>query len=142
MTDTRVATFWVEDLHLAVDILRVQEVLHEQHVAFVPLAHPAVRGLLNLRGQIATTVDARRRLGLAERAENADAVHMITTSRGELMSLVVDREGDVIDLDTEAMEVPQTVDLQIRSLVTGVHKLTGSLLLMIDVDRMLTTAAD
>jgi len=141
MTDSRVATFWVDDLHLGVDILRIQEVLHDQRVAFVPLAHPAVRGLLNLRGQIATAVDARRRLGLAEQDPDVHGVHVIATSRGELMSLVVDREGDVIDLDGQASEVPQTVDAQIRSQVTGVHRVAGSLLLMVDLDRMLSTAA-
>ena len=141
MTDQRVATFWVDDLLLAVDILRVQEVLHEQNITYVPLAHPAVRGLLNLRGQIATVVDARCRLGLSERAPEDNGVHFTTTSRGDLMSLIVDREGDVIDLDGESLEVPQTVDPQIRSLVTGVHRREGSLLLMIDVDQLLSDLA-
>ncbi len=141
MTDQRVATFWVDDLLLAVDILRVQEVLHEQNITYVPLAHPAVRGLLNLRGQIATVVDARCRLGLSERAPEDNGVHFTITSRGDLMSLIVDREGDVIDLDGESLEVPQTVDPQIRSLVTGVHRREGSLLLMIDVDQLLSDLA-
>jgi purine-binding chemotaxis protein CheW len=141
MTDQRVASFWVEDLLLAIDILRVQEVLHEQSITPVPLAHPATSGLLNLRGQIATVVEARYRLGLPERAPDQHGVHFIVTSHGDAMSLAVDREGDVIDLPSQRLEVPQTVSEEIRSLVTGVHRVEGSLLLMVDVDQMLSVAA-
>jgi purine-binding chemotaxis protein CheW len=140
MTDLRVATFWVDDLLLAVEIERVQEVLHAQRLTPVPLAHPCVHGLLNLRGQIVTAVDARCRLGLRER-EGGGGVHFIICSQGDPMSLVVDREGEVLDLDTDPFEIPQTVDAAIRSLVTNVYKLDGTLLLVVDVDQILSTAA-
>jgi purine-binding chemotaxis protein CheW len=141
MTDLRVATFWAGDLLLAVDVNRVQEVVHSRRITPVPLAHPCVTGLLNLRGQIVTAIDARRRLGLAEREPNESTASFIIQSHGVPMSLVVDREGDVVDLDGDLLEVPQTVDSAIRSLVTGVHKLDGTLVLLVDVDHMLLADA-
>jgi purine-binding chemotaxis protein CheW len=140
MSDLRVATFWAEDLLLAVDVDRVQEVLRSQMPTPVPLAHPCVRGLLNLRGQIVTAIDARCRLGLPEREPGKDAVNFIILTQDDPMSLVVDREGDVLDLDGDPFDVPETVDPAIRSLVTGVYELDGSLLLLVDMDQILSTA--
>ncbi len=137
----RVATFWAEDLLLAVEVERVQEVLRSQKVTPVPGAHPCVQGLLNLRGQIVTVVDARCRLGLSDRTPGETSVNFIIPSRGEPMSLVVDREGDVMDLDADPFDVPETVDPVIRSVAHTVFKLEGALLLLVDPDEMLSTAA-
>jgi purine-binding chemotaxis protein CheW len=141
MTGLRVATFWAEDLFLAVEVERVQEVMRSQRLTPVPLAHPCVRGLLNLRGQIVTAIDARCRLGLPARQPGDPEVNVIIPSRGDPMSLVADREGDVVDLGSDPFEMPQTVDSVIRGLVTQVYRLDGTLLLLVDVDQMLSTAA-
>ena len=61
-------TFRVGGLLVGVDVERVQEVLHDPELTPVPLAHESVVGLLNLRGQIVTAIDARRRLGLTAAA--------------------------------------------------------------------------
>jgi len=141
MTDLRVATFRAGDLLLAVDINRVQEVVHSPSITPVPLADPCVTGLFNLRGQIVTAIDARRRLGLPERSPGERIANFIIPSHGTPMSLVVDCEGDVIDVEGDPLEVPQTVDRAIRSIVTGVHELDGSLVLLIDADHMLVAGA-
>jgi len=63
-----VRTFFVADLFFGVDVLRVQEVLRFQQMTRVPLAPDVIEGLINLRGQIVTAIDMRRRLGLPPRA--------------------------------------------------------------------------
>jgi purine-binding chemotaxis protein CheW len=141
MSEQRVATFWAGNLLLAVAVDRVQEVLRSQRIMPVPLAPRYIRGLFNLRGQVVTAVDVRCRLGQPEREPDEGIVNFIILTEGGLMSLVVDREDDVVDLDGCPFEVPQTVDPGIRSLVTGVHKLNGALLLLIDVDRLLSPVA-
>ena len=61
---TQYCTFWVGSLYLGIDVHKVQEVMRTLEMTPVPLASPAVRGLINLRGQIVTAIDMRRRLGL------------------------------------------------------------------------------
>ncbi|MFP4540976.1 MAG: chemotaxis protein CheW, partial [Opitutales bacterium] len=56
-------TFEVDGLLFGVEVLRVQEVLKARVLEPVPLAHEAVKGLLNLRGEIVTAIDLRPRLG-------------------------------------------------------------------------------
>ena len=62
------ATFFVADLFFGLDVLRVQEVLRFQQMTRVPQAPDVIEGLINLRGQIVTAIDMRRRLGLPTRA--------------------------------------------------------------------------
>lgn len=135
-------TFHVGGLLVGVDVESVQEVLDQPHVTPVPLADESVLGLLNLRGQIVTAIDARRRLGLSERGTEERSAHVIVRCQSELVSLVVDGEGEVVDVDTHvADDVPETVGTAIRDLVTRIHQLDDGLLLVLDADRILVLTA-
>jgi purine-binding chemotaxis protein CheW len=143
MNERRYCTFHVDKLLLGIDIERVQEVLADQTITPVPLADPDVAGLLNLRGQIVTTVDARRRLGLTERGGGGTAPTIVVIrSSGEAVSLLVDHEGDVVDVEEHrVVEVPETVGAGIAALAVGAYKLEGALLLVLDADQMVAVAS-
>ena len=67
------STFVVDRLLFGVEVEKVQEVIRYQEMTRVPLAPPVVKGLINLRGQIVTAIDLRRRLDLHERARTRSA---------------------------------------------------------------------
>jgi purine-binding chemotaxis protein CheW len=137
------ATFWVDGLLLGVEIEHVQEVLRGQDVTPVPLADGSVAGLLNLRGRLAAAVDLRHRLGLAPRAPGVVPVHVVIRSHGEPVSLVVDLEGEVVEVDERSAEpVPETVAPTIRAFLTAAHQLDGALLLVLDADRAIALSAN
>jgi purine-binding chemotaxis protein CheW len=138
----RYCTFAVADLLLGIEVERVQEVLRDQELTPVPLADPSVLGLLNLRGQIVTAIDARHRLGLAARSPDQSAAHVIVRCADEAVSLAVDVEDEVVVVDDEAHEpVPATLSPSIAGLVTGIYKLDAALLLVLDTDRAVSVAA-
>jgi purine-binding chemotaxis protein CheW len=135
-------TFRVGGLLVGVDVERVQEVLHDPEVTPVPLAHESVLGLLNLRGQIVTAIDARRRLGLSERDAKEATSHVIVRCQADAVSLVVDIEAEVVDVTAEAIdEVPETLSSAIRDLLLGIRQLDTGLLLLLDADRTLSVTA-
>ena len=138
----RVATFWAGGLLLGVDVTVVQEVLAATAVVPVPLAPPGVLGLLNLRGQLVTAVDARHRLGLPRRSAGDGMVHVIIRTADEVVSLVVDHAGDVVEVDIDSHEdVPELVEESIRTLATAAYKLEHDLLLVLDPTRTVSVAA-
>ena len=138
----RYCTFGVGGLLLGIDVERVQEVLRDQEITPVPLADPSVLGLLNLRGQIVTAIDARHRLGLAERTAGQSVAHVIVRCADEAVSLAVDVEDEVVAVDDEAYEhVPDTLSQSIGSLLTGIYKLDAALLLVLDTDLAVSVAA-
>lgn len=103
----RFATFFIEETLLGVDIGRVQEINEEPVVTKVPLARVYVLGIMNLRGQIITIIDLRRKMGLASPgpAEGKAGV-MIVNWKGEHVGLLFDRIGDVVEADEARIEAP------------------------------------
>jgi purine-binding chemotaxis protein CheW len=141
-TTTQYCTFHVAGLFLGVDVLSVQEVLRATELARVPLAPATVEGLLNLRGQIVTTIDLRRRLSFEPRAADAEPMFMIVHTADGYVALVVDSVGDVIEVNDETYEpTPETLPATARALVSGVHKLPGRLLHLLDATQAATLPA-
>ncbi len=129
------ATFHVADLFFGVDVLRVQEVLRSQPMTRVPRGPEVIEGLINLRGQIVTAIDMRRRLGLAPRPADAAPMNVVVRTEDAAVSLLVDAIGDVLDVDSDAFErPPENLDAGARELIRGVYKLEDRLLLVLDVE--------
>ena len=70
-------TFLLDGYHFGIDVLRVREIIRFQNMTHVPLAHTVVRGLINLRGQIVTAIDLRRRLDLPDRPAGQQPINVV-----------------------------------------------------------------
>ncbi len=129
-------TFKLDGHLFGVPVGSVQEVLKQQELTTVPRAPLEVRGLINLRGQIITTLELRTRLGLGARPSGSPAVNVVVrTSDGDVVSLLVDEIGDVLEPGEESFELPpETVPARIRALVTSVSKLDEQLMLVLDTE--------
>src|SRR3954454_397593 len=103
---SQLATFWLDGDLFGVEVEHVQEVLPSQSITRVPLATPAVAGLINLRGQVVTAIELRERLGRSARAEDTEAVISVVRLQGEAVNVLVDSVGDVVDVDVRDFEAP------------------------------------
>lgn len=131
-------TFTLGDGFFGVEVEKVQEVLRYQDMTSVPLAPAEVTGLINLRGQIVTAVELRRRLSLPERPADQRPMNIVVRLDDGAVSLLVDQIGDVLLIDPDTFEAPpETIDATTRALLIGVCKLEGRLLLVLDVDKAL-----
>jgi purine-binding chemotaxis protein CheW len=129
-------TFFVDDLFLCLEVERVQEVLRPQEMTFVPLASKVVSGLINLRGQIVTAVDLRRRLDLPDRPDGQRPMNIVVRAEGGAVALLVDEIGDVLEVNDGAFErPPETLHGVARDMIRGIYKLKGQLLLVLDAER-------
>ena len=137
MTDSKqFSTFFLNGLFLGVEVLKVQEVIRYQEMTRVPLAPNMIQGLINLRGQIVTAIDLRRRLERPPRPEGQLPMNVVVRSEDGAVSLLVDEIGDVVEIQDEAYErPPETLKGVARELVTGVYKLKDRLLLILDTER-------
>ena len=132
------STFVVDQILLGVEVEKVQEVIRYQKMTRVPLARPVVRGLINLRGQIVTAMDMRRRLGLQERAPNDLPMNVVIRHEDGAVSLLVDEIGDVLEVEDDAFELPPgTLGGEVRELIRGAYKLKGTLLIALDIEKVL-----
>jgi len=138
---TQLCTFHLGGLLLGIDVLRVQEVIRSQPMTRVPRARPEVRGLINLRGQIVTALDLRRRVGLAPPEHEEEQMNVVVRAGDGAVSLLVDEIGDVLQVhDDDYEKAPETLPARLAELVLGIYKLDGALLLHLDVDGAIEAA--
>ena len=128
-------TFLLAGAVYGTPVAKVQEVIYRQPMTRVPLAPDAVCGLMNLRGQIVLAVDLRRRFGLAP--ADQPPINVVVHTADGAVSLLVDDIGDVMEVDEDTLEnPPETLRGAARQVVRGVYKLSGRLLLELDIDRV------
>jgi purine-binding chemotaxis protein CheW len=131
-------TMTVANQLFGIPVLTVQDVLGPQRIAHVPLAPAEVLGSLNLRGRIVTAIDMRIRLGLSAHEESLQGMSVVVEHQGELYSLVVDKVGEVMSLPAADYEKnPSTLDPRWQEVSNGVYRLEHSLLVVLDVKRLL-----
>lgn len=124
-------------------ILRVQDVFAPERLTKVPLAPAEIAGVLNLRGRIVTLIEMRHRLGLEQRKNDSPVMAVGVESRGESYGLLIDSVGEVLKLDDVACEPnPSNLDPGLASVSTGIYRLDGQLLMVLDVDRVLDIAVN
>lgn len=129
-------TFYLDGQYFGIDVMQVQEVIRYQEMTRVPLAAGTVRGLINLRGQIVTAIDLRRRFELPDRPEDRLPVNVVVQTGEGAVSLLVDEIGDVLDVTEEKFErPPETLRGPARDLIQGAYKLDDRLLLILDTER-------
>lgn len=133
----QLCTFLLGPQLFGVDVTRVQEVFRWQEMTRVPLASGDIRGLINLRGQIVTAIETRRRLGMPDREGGELPMNVLVRTDDGVVSLLVDEIGDVVEVDESSFEPPPITMPQVsRDLVRGVYKLEGGqLLLLLDTER-------
>lgn len=135
--ENQYCTFYVDGLCFGVEVKKVQEVIRFQKVTNVPLAKSEVAGLINLRGQIVTAIDLRKRLHLGERDKDQSPMNVILRSEQGVVSLLVDEIGDVLETEEDMYEeAPDTVAEAARELIRGVFKLPDRLLVVLDSEKV------
>jgi len=137
MTQTsQFCTFYLDNLLFGVELKGIQEVIRSLEMTQVPLAPGVVSGLINLRGQIVTAVDLRRRLALEPRPAEALPMNVVIRSGDGAVSLLVDEIGDVVEVDETTFEAaPDTLLGSVRSMILGVHKLSDRLMHVLDTEK-------
>ncbi len=143
MSEERVlCTFRVAEHLLGLDISVIQEVLRQQEITRLPLAAPAVRGVINLRGRIVPALDLRRCLDLPVAEGGRHDANIVAREREDApVSLLVDEIGDVVTVPLELCEgAPETMRAAARELIRGVFPVHDRLLLELDLGKVLRVA--
>ncbi len=138
--ETQLVVFVMENEEFACGINSVREVLKMVRVTPLPRSLDFVEGVINMRGDVIPVIDLRKRFGLPE-AERTDESRIIIVEVEERMvGLIVDSVREVISLDNQQIqEAPTQVAGGKTDLITGVGKVDDRMLIILDLDRILTS---
>ena len=134
--ENQFCTFYLQQYFFGVEVGVVQEIIRYQEITQVPLSSNFISGLINLRGQIITAIDLRKRLDLKPLPPEKKSMNILMHLNGEIISFLVDEIGDVICVDDEDFEEPpETLTGATRELIRGAYKLKDELLLILDTQK-------
>jgi purine-binding chemotaxis protein CheW len=120
-----------------VPISLVHEIVRVPEITSVPDSPGCVQGVINLRGKIVSVVDLRRRFGEKEIKPTKKNRILVTEVHGKLVGLIVDSASEVLKIPEGDVELPPVFDQGELNYVTGVGKLNGRLIILIDLNRIL-----
>ena len=119
-------------IHLVHEIGRVPE------ITAVPEAPDYIEGVINLRGKIVSVIDLRKRFGEKEITSHRKNRVMVVEVDKKLVGLIVDSASEVLKVPEAEIEQPPNVfDEGDVNYVTGVGKLKGRLIILIDLEKLL-----
>jgi purine-binding chemotaxis protein CheW len=136
-------TFFIGREEYAVGILRVREIIEYTDVTRVPGVPAHIRGVINLRGSVVPVVDLGAKFGADHAVATRTSCIVIVETQldGQMLvaGVLADSVSQVIDVSSEEIEPPPPFGTGVRvDFLTGMGKLDGRLVLVLDIDRVLS----
>ncbi|MGE5324406.1 MAG: chemotaxis protein CheW [Actinomycetota bacterium] len=121
-----------------VPIALVHEIVRVPEITAVPDSPDYVEGVINLRGKIISVIDLRKRFGEKELVQGKKNRILVTEADGKLVGLIVDAASEVLKIpETEIEPPPPVFDAGDVNYVTGLGKLQGRLIILLDLTKVL-----
>ena len=136
----QLVTFSIGEEEFGVNILKVQEINRTMEITKVPRAPAFVEGVINLRGKVIPSIDLRRRFGMMPKKADKDTRIIVIEINAIIVGFVVDAVSEVFRIPASTVEPPPPVVAGVESdYISGVGKLKDRLLIMLDLDRLLSS---
>lgn len=136
----QLVTFSISEEEFGVNILKVQEIIRTMEITKVPRAPEFVEGVINLRGKVIPIIDLRRRFNLAPKPHDKNTRIIVIEINNIIVGFVVDAVSEVLRIPASTVEPPPPVVAGVDSdYVSGVGKLQERLLIMLDLDKLLSS---
>jgi purine-binding chemotaxis protein CheW len=133
----QIVNFVIGEVNYGVPVEQVREVRDMQAVTPVPGAPPYVVGVTNLRGQIITIVDFRKRLGLPSKSGGVNEKIIIVEMGEYAVGVVVDEVTDVLTIPWKDIERHMEVATTMTDCVIGIGKIADKLIVILDLARLI-----
>ena len=138
----QLVSFRVEDEEFGLEILRVQEIIRIQQLTRVPASPDFIEGVINLRGRIIPVISLRRRFGLAQGPPDKQTRIVVVEVNKAVLGFMVDAVSEVLRVPASTVEPPPRLGRVEREYVRGVGKLDNRLLILLDIDRLMSEAEE
>jgi purine-binding chemotaxis protein CheW len=136
--DLQLVGFRIGKETFGVPINLVHEIVRLPEITAVPDAPDYIEGVINLRGKIVSIVDLRKRFGESQIEASRKNRILVAEIDRKMVGLIVDAASEVIRLPETEIEAPPEVFQESEvKYVTGVGKLQGRLVILVDLTKIL-----
>jgi purine-binding chemotaxis protein CheW len=137
----QLVSFMLDNEEYGVEVLKVREIIRMPAITKLPNTPQHVEGIVNLRGKVIPIISMRRRFGVEEAERNGQNRIVIMEVAGSVTGFIVDCVSEVMRIrGSEIQPAPAMVVSggAGQEFITGVHNHGDRLLIILDVDRMLS----
>src|ERR1700739_932078 len=136
--ELQIVAFRIGGETYGVRIASVREIVRVPEITTVPSAPDLIEGVINLRGKIMPVMDLRKPFGSAPAQPDKKNRILVVELENKLVGLIVSSASEVLKIPPSAIEAPGSVFSDRESnYVTGVGKLKGRLIILLDIARLL-----
>jgi len=136
--DCQLVGFRIGEETYGVQIGSVREIVRVPEITAVPNAPDLIEGVINLRGKIIPVMDLRKRFGSGSMQADKKNRILVVELENRLLGLIVSSASEVLKIPPSEIEPPGAVFAEGESsYVTGVGKLKGRLVILLDIARLL-----
>ena len=133
-------SFIVGEEEYGLEILRVKEVIRIREITRLPRAPSFVKGIINLRGDVIPIIDLRDKFGLEHQGYTSMSRVIVVDVDGRLVGMVVDAASQVVRVPADQIEPPPPIVGGLSAeFIKGVGKLDERLIILLNIDRILST---
>jgi purine-binding chemotaxis protein CheW len=136
--DLHIVGFRIGNETYGVRIGSVREIVRVPEITSVPSAPDLIEGVINLRGKIIPVMDLRKRFGQTEIISDRKNRILVVELENKLIGLIVNAASEVLKIPPSEVDSPGSVFAEGESsYVTGVGKLKGRLIILLDIAKLL-----
>ncbi len=132
-------TFHLDEEKYGINVMAVQEVLKVTEITQVPGAPEFVLGIINLRGNVVTVIDARTRFGLDYREPDDSSRIVIMEIDDKEVGIFVDSVAEVVYMRASEIEpAPAVGSDESSQFIQGVNSAGSELLILVELNKLLS----
>ncbi len=136
----RYLVFTIRSQEFGIQAIRVREITSVSAITEVPNAPPYIEGIMNLRGRLASVINSRKKFGFEPKEYDEDTSIIIVEQDRFPIGILVDSVEEVIKIPDEVVQkLPESTSVLVsEGYITGVGVLDNRLIILLDVDKVLT----
>jgi purine-binding chemotaxis protein CheW len=138
--ENQIVIFQLENEYYGVNISIVESIIKMQAITRMPHSPAFVEGVTNLRGKVLPVIDLRKRFSLPVQDLSKDS-RIVVVAVGETeVGMIVDNVSEVLTIqDADIEPAPHLVTTVDSTFITGIAKLEGRLVILLDMEKILST---
>ena len=134
----RYLQFRISEELYAIPLSEVREVISVPEMTPIPKAPGYFSGIMNLRGQIVSIIDLRKKLGVEQCDENKEQAVVILDFSNCQIGMIVDAINQVLKIDKSLIrEAPAGNEMSNAKYINGIFEYRNSLVLLMNISQAL-----
>lgn len=134
--ELEIVTYKVGKNLFSINVMKVREIIHPSHVTEIPETHPAVEGVLQVRGEIIPVINLAKALNIQTEASKEESKFIIAELNQMKVVFRVDEVHRIQRISWQQIEEPSSLSMGLEETTSGIVKLDEKIILMLDYEKL------